>query len=342
MSFLSFKIFARFLVICPVLAALFIFNSCQTFLDVGDNIGRHFSTPQKVKNKIENPIRDNVKLSALWVGHSTFLIQIYDKVILLDPLLTNNVAEVLRRYVEPGLDLNSVKKIDMILLSHPHMDHLSLGSLNELEDKFPGADLVFPKGLEEFLPKYDFKYYAIKQPVQNQKSYIGQSQIIDSVKITSVSALHWGGRYGIDGKLWKAYGFCGFIIQYKDVTVYYTGDTSYDEKLFRYIGDNYNIDLEIVNIIYCNECSEINEGSTHIYPMGAIQILDKTKARYMIPAHYGLFADPDAQGRVLEKMYLTNNEYKSKVRVLKTGEQFTIENKNLELIQNEKAADLNK
>lgn len=308
-----------------MLSASLFFNSCQSFLDVGDNIGRHFSAPQKINNKIKNPVRDNVKLSALWAGHATFLLQIYDKVILLDPLFTDNVAEVLRRYVEPGLDLNSVKKIDMILISHSHMDHLSLGSLGELEEKFPGADLVFAGGLEEFLPDYDFKYHALIQPDQNKNKYIGQSETIDSVKITTVAAMHWGGRYGIDGKLWKYSGFCGFIIQYKDVTVYYTGDTSYDEKLFSYIGDNYNIDLEIVNIIYCDGCTEINQGSTHIYPMGAIEILNKTKAKYMIPAHYGLFTDPEPQRRVLKKMYLTSDEYKNKIKILKTGEQFTIE-----------------
>jgi len=298
-------------------------NSCQIFLDVGDNMARQFSSPEKIKKKVKFPVRDDVKLSALWVGHATFLLQIYDRVILLDPLFTNNVAEVLRRNVEPGLDLNSLKKIDMTLITHSHMDHLSLGSLREIEERFPGTDLVFPAGVENFLPDYDFKFHRLKFPYDKEK-YLGETKIIDSVKITAVLSYHWGGRYGIDGKLWSNDGHCGFIIQYRDVTVYCTSDTSYNEKLFKFIGDHYNIDLVIVNIIYCDNCNEINRGSSHIYPMGAIKILDDTKAKYMIPDHYGTFTDPKVQRKMLKKMYLTNDEYKKKVKILKIGEQFTI------------------
>ena len=307
-----------------LLIAVFItISSCQTFLDVGDNVSSHFSSPEKVKNKISRPIRDDVKLSALWVGHSTFLLQIYDRVIILDPLLSNNVAQLLRRNIEPGLDLDSVEKIDMILISHSHMDHLSLSSLGMIEDKFPGTNLIFPEGVEEFLPRYDFKYHRLGMNDKKQ-SYIGQTKLIDSVKITAVKALHWGGRFGIDGKLWTNDGYCGFIIRYKDVTVYYSSDTSYDKKLFSYLGDNYDIDLDIVNIIYCDDCDEISLGTSHISPMGAIKILDDTRAKYMIPAHYGLFADQKVQRRALIKMYHTNEEYTEKVKVLKIGEQFEI------------------
>jgi len=299
-------------------------SGCQTFLDVGDNIVRSFSTPKKAPVQIKNPLRDSVKLSALWIGHATVLIQMYDKVILTDPLFTNNVAEVLRRYVEPGLKLSSINKIDAILISHSHSDHLSLGSLGMIEKKFPGCDLIFPEGVEEFLPGYKFKLHKMKMSPGDGKNFIGQTITVNGINITTVEARHWGGKYGIDGKLWTNNGFTGFIIQYKDVTVFYTGDTSYDKKLYRFIGNNYNIDLDIINIIYCDSCTQVNKNLQHVYPMGAIKIFDDTKARFMIPAHFGTFRDPDETIKVLKKMYHTNEHYKEKVKILRIGEQLVI------------------
>ncbi len=300
-------------------------NSCQTFLDVGYNVQSHFTAPEKVKNKIKNPLRDDVSLSALWIGHASFLIQIYDKVIMLDPLFTNNVAEVLRRWVEPGMDLSSLKQLDMIIISHSHMDHLSLRSLGEIEEKFPKTDLIFPEGVELYLPDYSFKFHRLKFAGDGRQKYIGETKVIDSVKITTVAAVHWGGRYGIDGKQWISDGYSGYIIQYKDITVYYSCDTAYDEKLFKYIGENYDIDLAIVNIIYCDGCKEINLGGSHIYPLGATKIMNDVKAKYMIPAHWGLFADPSVLYKKLKSMYHTTDEYKEKIKVMNIGEQFVLE-----------------
>lgn len=298
-------------------------SGCQTFLDVGDNIARNFSSPRKAPFQIKNPVRDSIKLSVLWVGHATMLIQIHDKVILLDPVFTNNIAEVLRRYVEPGLELDRLDRIDLILISHSHSDHLSLGSLSMIEEKFPGCDVVFPEGIEEFLPDYNFKFHRMKKPSEQRKIYIGETKTINGVSITTVAAMHWGGKYGIDGKLWTNNGYCGYIIQYKDVTVFYTGDTSYDKALYQYIGNNYNIDLDIINIIYC-DCPDINKNKQHIYPMGAVKIFDDTKAKFMIPAHFGTFTDPDALIKVLKKRYLTNEHYRETIKILRIGEQFVL------------------
>lgn len=321
---LHLKVNSRFTSIVIITLLLFCISSCRTLLDTGYNVQSFFSSPEKVINKIKNPVRDDVRLSALWIGHASFLIQISDKVIMLDPLLTNNVAEVLRRRVEPGLDLSSLKQLDMIIISHSHMDHLSFGSLDEIEELFPGSDLIFPEGVEYYLPDLKFNFHRMKIAGNGDNKYIGETKMIDSVKITTVAAVHWGGRYGIDGKLWMSNGFSGFIIQYKDITVYYTSDTAYDEKLFKFIGDNYNIDLAIVNIIYCDGCSEINSGSSHIYPLGAIKIMNDVKAKFMIPAHWGLFADPEVLYLKLKDMYHTNKEYKNKIKVMKIGEQFVL------------------
>jgi len=310
-----------------IIFAVLIFSSCQTFRDVGENIANNFSSPRKVKNKIKDPVKDSVKLSALWIGHATVLLQIYDKVIITDPFLTDNIGVLQKRIVEPGLDLKNLKKCDMILISHSHFDHLNLGSLGMLEDKFPRCDLVFPAGLEEFLPNLDFKLHDLKCADKDKKIYTGETKEINGVKITSVAAYHWAGRYGLDGLIWGYNAYTGFIIQYKDVTVYFSGDTSYDEKFFKYLGENYTIDLELIPIGPCKDCEKLDKKNRHVYPKGSLRILDDTKAKMMIPIHYGTvieLADPNEPKRVLEELIRNREEYKQKVKILKIGEQLII------------------
>jgi N-acyl-phosphatidylethanolamine-hydrolysing phospholipase D len=309
-----------------VLFLIFV-NGCRVMYDIGDNTLRNFSSPAKVKNKIKDPIREGVKLSALWIGHATVLIQMDDKVILTDPFLTDHVAEIQHRIVEPGLDINVLKKLDIILISHSHPDHLCFGSLEILEKKFPGADLVFPDNVKEFIPDMKFKFHPLKKPDQENKIYEGETKIIDGIKITSVAAYHWGGRYGLDGFLWGYDGFCGFILEYKGMTVYFAGDTSYDKDFFKYLGTHYNIDVELIPIGPCKDCYKIDKKNRHVYPRGALKILDDTKAKLMIPIHYGTIAelsDPEKPKYVLEELINENPQYKDRINILKIGGQIII------------------
>lgn len=269
-----------------------------------------------------------MKLSALWVGHATILLQMGDKVILTDPFLTDFVAQIQMRIQEPGIDINDLKQCDIILISHSHFDHLNFGSLEILNKKFPDAVLVFPDALKEFVPVYDFKLSPLKKSDYKKKKYIGETKIIDGVKVTSVAAYHWGGRYGLDGVLWDYDGYCGYIIEYGGYTVYFPGDTAYDKEFYKYLGEHYEIDLEFMPIGPCSDCTEIDKPNRHLYPKGALMILDDSKAKLMIPMHYGTIAelsDPEEPRIVLEELIKEKPEYKDRVKILKIGEQIVIE-----------------
>ena len=318
------KYYFKFLIVL----ILFCITGCQTFLDVGDNMVRSFSKPEKPRTFVKDPVKENVILSALWIGHASFLLQIHDKVIIIDPLLTNNVAAVLRRHYIPGIDLDNVSQCNLILISHSHMDHLSLASLDMLEDKFPSAHLVFPEGVEDYLPDYSFTFNKLKMAPSFNNQYIGETVIIDSIKITSIESVHWGGRFGIDGKLWTEKGHCAYIIEYKGVSIYYSGDSSYEKELFKFIKENYNLDLAIINIIYCDGCKEINQSKSHLYPMGAVKIYEETGAEFMIPAHFGTFTDVNKQIKVLKSMMHTDTGKKTKIKILNLGEQVILKKYN--------------
>lgn len=318
-----------------VLMLALIFSGCGILTFGIENMGKAiFSKPKKITNKITDPIRDDVRLSALWVGHSTVLLQMEDKVILIDPVFDNTIGVVMMRKQEAGLDIESIPKLDMILLSHAHMDHMSFTSLGELNKRFHGAKLIFPYGAEEYLPDYpNLEFVRMNTGNSYSKGFIGESRDFDGVKITSVYALHFGGRYGFDSYLWNVPGCTGFMIEYKDMTVFYPGDTDYDSLAYKFLGDTYDIDLVLMPIGPCRDCEEISN-FTHVTSYGALLMLDDLKADFMIPIHYGtiqyrrapniplntlirLINDPNLQSGSHDK-----KSYKERTIILEVGEQY--------------------
>jgi len=308
---------------------LILVNGCNLFYVAVRNIPVFFSSPEKVKNKIKNPVRDSVRLSALWIGHSTVLLQLDDKVIITDPVLTETVGELARRVVEPGIDIKNIPRCDLILISHSHFDHLSFGSLEELEEKSSGAPLVFPSGLEYYLPKMDFDFIRMDNDNGYQSRIIGEKKKINGIEVTSVYAQHWGGRYGLDGYVWGNRAYTGYIIQYHGMTVYFAGDTGYDSVKFRQLGNKFNIDLAFIPIGPCAQCNQYSTHN-HIFPPESVQIFKDIKARWMVPIHFGtmFFAQADAM-KPLETLnkIIKSDELQDKIFPLKIGEQKIFINK---------------
>lgn len=298
--------------------------SCNLFYVAVRNVPVFFSSPQKVQNKIKKPIKENVRLSALWVGHSTVLLQMDDKVIMTDPVFSETVGEFARRVVEPGMNEEDIPKCDMILISHSHFDHLSFSTLEVMEKKSKGASLVFPSVLEKYLPNYNYDFVKMDNDNGYLNKYIGEKKTVSGMDVTTVFAQHWGGRYGLDGYLWGDNAYTGFIIQYHGLTVYFAGDTGYDSVKFKKIGEMFNIDLAFIPIgpcIDCNQCGAQN----HVFPPCAVDILKDIKAKKMIPIHYGTmyFAQGyvDAPLDELKKIMEKEPLLKEKIDILKIGEQ---------------------
>jgi len=301
-----------------------------------DNVWRTITTsPELVLNKIDDPIKDSVRLSALWAGHSTVLVQMYDKVIIVDPFFNNYFVGLFVRQIETGLEYRKLEKLDMILVTHAHMDHLSYSSLDALEELHPGANLVFPDGVENYLPKYDFRMHKIETAKAFTKDYTGEPYFLDGMKIIPVFAEHTGGRYGFDSYLWRIKGYSGFIVEYKDLTVYFAGDTGYNEEAFKKIGEKFNIELALIPIGPCRNCDSTGFRH-HTSSFEGLRLFDDIKAKWMIPIHYGsikYFGDPNQPMYVLKELieefgYGDEKDYKKNVIILKEGERVEFESNN--------------
>jgi N-acyl-phosphatidylethanolamine-hydrolysing phospholipase D len=308
---------------------MILFNGCNLFYVAVRNVPVFFSSPEKVTNKTKNPVKDNVRLSALWIGHSTVLLQMDDKVIITDPALTETVGELARRVVDPGIDIEDIPRCDLILISHSHFDHLSFGSLEKLENKSSGAPLVFPAGLEYYLPKMNFNFIRMDNDNGYEKRIIGEKKNINGLEVTSVYDQHWGGRYGLDGYIWGNNAYTGYIIQYHGMTVYFAGDTGYDSTKFKQLGEKFNIDLAFIPIGPCADCNQCGT-RTHVFPPDAVMIYKAINAKWMVPIHYGTFyfAQADAM-KPLETLnsIIKSGNLQDRIFPLKIGEQKIFINK---------------
>jgi L-ascorbate metabolism protein UlaG (beta-lactamase superfamily) len=234
-----------------------------------------FSSPRKV-TKLKDPIAKDARLAVLWVGHATALIQIDDKVILTDPVFTSSVGQISKRLVEPGLDPANLPPVDAVLISHMHFDHLSLGSLSEIERKV--RMLLMPPGGVTYLTDFDF-------PVLELRPW--QAWEKDGLRVTATPVQHSGFRYGIDNA-WMPRSFTGYVVEYHGIKVYFGGDTAYDQKLFVSTRDRFpGLDLALLPIAPIEPRGLMRK--FHTDGREAVQAFLDLGAKRMVPIHYGTF-----------------------------------------------------
>lgn len=271
-----------------------------------------FESPRRVPHKIEHPAVPGARLAALWIGHATLLLQIGDRFVLTDPVLTSSAGQISARLVEPGIDAGNLPRLDAVLISHLHFDHLSLGSLEMIEDKV--GTLVMPEGGLVYLTDFDFPALELRR---------FQSWERDGLRVTAVPVRHNGWRYGADAA-WMKTSFTGYVIEYQGTSVYFAGDTAFDAADFAATRRRFpHLDLALLPIAPIEPRDFMKR--SHMDPTEALRALGILGARVMIPMHYDTFVNGfDKPGDALEKLgaaMKTANVAPDKVVVLAVGEQ---------------------
>ncbi len=242
------------------------------------NVGALATQPRAVPNRISDPARRDVRLAALWVGHATVLLQLDDKWVLTDPVFTETVgAGFSRRLVEPGIAAANLPAIDLALVSHMHVDHLSLGSLDLLESRV--RRLLVPESGLVYVPNYRF-------PTEEVKRF--ETFADGELRVTAVPVKHPGFRYGADAA-WMRRSATAWVIEYHGLTVYFGGDTAYDQRAFQATAKRFpSIDLAILPIGPVEPDSFAR--ATHVDGEEALQAFIDLGAKHMMPVHYDTFA----------------------------------------------------
>ena len=92
---------------------------------------------------------------AVWVGHATFVIKNNDITVLTDPIFSNRASPVgflgPKRLIPPAISIKDLPKIDVIVISHNHYDHLDIKSIKKIQRLNPSVEYLFLWEIKSFL-----------------------------------------------------------------------------------------------------------------------------------------------------------------------------------------------
>ncbi|QDO95731.1 hypothetical protein FNB79_13640 [Formosa sediminum] len=236
--------------------------------------------PLKVENIIASDlINYHGSTRMFWFGHSTFLLQIQTKNILIDPMFGAVPAPHpmlgTKRFSEHlPITIEHLPHIDAVIISHDHYDHLDYGSIIKLKDKVD--HFYTPLGVGAHLESWGIPKHQI-----HELDWWQETQF-ENLTFACTPAQHFSGRGLTDkGKtLWSSW-----VIKSNNDNIFFSGDSGYGPH-FKTIGDKYGpFDFAMI------ECGQYNTlwHEIHMYPEETAQAAIDVKAKHMMPIHWGAF-----------------------------------------------------
>jgi len=215
----------------------FLFNplSAETFTNTNDDQnGKSFGQlmswvfdGEKSPDKIEIETSDQWRTLtvedesyAVWIGHATYLINNGDINILTDPIFSKRASPIgfagPKRMIPPVMSMNDLPKIDVVVVSHNHYDHLDMHSLKRLHKINPDTIFLVPMGDGKRLKRAGLTHVHELRWWESME--VGRS----TIHFTPVQ--HWSkrGLFDRNKSLWG-----GWFIETTDLKLYHAGDTGY-------------------------------------------------------------------------------------------------------------------
>jgi L-ascorbate metabolism protein UlaG (beta-lactamase superfamily) len=218
-------------------------------------------------------------ITAAWLGHSTVLMNFYGMTILTDPVLGKRAgADTLvgtigaKRLIAPALKVRQLPPIDLVLLSHAHMDHMDLATLRALlgtprvvtahdtADLLQGTHLKQPKSLK-----------------WGESAHVSTDH--GDVNVSAFEVKHWGARWKVD----KYRGYNGYVVEREGKKIIFGGDTAWKES-FRSLRSQGPYELALMPIGAYRPW--IN---AHCTPEQAVRMANDAGARDFLPIHFKTF-----------------------------------------------------
>ena len=231
-------------------------------------------------------------LTAAWLGHSTVLVNFYGVNILTDPVLGARAGLALgplvvgpKRYVAAALTPQELPRIDLVLLSHAHMDHFDLRTLGRLR---AGPRVVTARHTADLLRGTRLRRHATElgwgEQVRLPLGHTGDSAR-DEVEIEAFEVRHWGARLRSDDHR----GYNGYILRRHGRAMLYAGDTA-STPLFGQLrgrggsASGGRFDLGIFPIGAYDPWI-----GSHCTPEQAVEMADAAGVRFVMPVHHQTF-----------------------------------------------------
>lgn len=228
-----------------------------------------------------------------WIGHATALVQAGGLNVLTDPMFSERASPLSfvgpKRHVPPGIALADLPRIDVVLVSHDHYDHLDGPSVDALARQPGGAPLfVVPLGLKAWFAARD-----IGRVVE-----LGwwQSVDVNGSEIVLTPVQHWSGR-GLGDRRLTLWG--GWAVFSPGFQWFFAGDTGYSRDFAeaharfaaRHGGAGRGFDLALIPIgAYAPRWFM---AAQHVDPVEAVRIHRDLAATRSIGVHWGTFVLTD-------------------------------------------------
>jgi L-ascorbate metabolism protein UlaG (beta-lactamase superfamily) len=226
---------------------------------------------------------DGDRLVVTWIGHATVLIQTQGLNILTDPVWSGVSGPFDRlgptRVAAPGVAIDDLPAIDLILVSHNHYDHLDKTTLKRLWAR--DRPRIFTSlGNDSVIAQTGAASTAL--------DWGQRVTVAPGIDVIATRAHHWGSRWGTDRNraLWS-----GFVLALpRGGNVYFTGDSGLGDGQWPAEAAAHGpIRLALIPIGAFRFVPGQMAAGSHIGPMDAVRVFARTRAARAIPIHWGTF-----------------------------------------------------
>jgi len=225
---------------------------------------------------------DGERMVATWIGHATVLVQTAGLNILTDPVWSDRAGPFgfgPKRVVAPGVAFDDLPKIDLIVVSHNHYDHLDLATLKRLWDRDQPL-IVTSLGNDAILRSAGIDARALDW--RESMAVRGQA-----VRVHVTRNHHWSSRWFTDRNraLWSS-----FVVTLPRGNLFFAGDTGFGDGGWANEAAALGpIRLALIPIgAFRFEPGQMRTGS-HIGPVEAVEVFRRLGASRAIPIHWGTF-----------------------------------------------------
>jgi L-ascorbate metabolism protein UlaG (beta-lactamase superfamily) len=218
-------------------------------------------------------------LRVTYIGHATLLIEVGGRKLLTDPNFDSALGKFLPRVSAPGIALHDLPKLDAILLTHAHADHLSFKSLSALPRDVP---VYAPPAIAKWLSKHGYPQAVGIAP--------GDVTDVDGVSVRAAAATHRGNRYGVDR--WRS-ATNMYLLDTNKTSCFFAGDTALTPQSTHLVEKHVEthgrtLDLALLPIGHAPWWKPgFRKG--HLTSTDALTLFERLRAKYFIPYHWGTF-----------------------------------------------------
>lgn len=249
-------------------------------------------------------------LHAAWLGHSTVLLKVEGTTILTDPVFSTRaglnfgpLTLGVKRLVAPALEIGELPKIDVVLLSHAHMDHFDIPSLRRLESR--GTTVVTAARTADLLRVR--RYGLVRELGWEERARVG------ALDIRAFRVNHWGARMRSDSYR----GYNGYTIEAGRYRILFGGDTAMTGA-FRALKTSRAFDLAIMPVGAYNPWIHY-----HCTPEQSWQMANDAGAEFFLPVHHQTFVlSREPYFEPIERVYGAAGNHAHRVAVKRIGQEF--------------------